>query len=153
MSGFRFEGGRELDAALRNLSKATARNVGRRALTTAAEPIAAKARVLAPKDEEDLESAIKVGKAIASFQRQGNRGDIVTVFVGIDESVDKRLHIYAEEQEEGNPDRGMAAQPYMRPAWDSEKEKAVERIAPELWAEIEAANARAARKRARRGQG
>lgn len=148
---FKFEGGKDLEAALLNLStKATARNVGKRGLTKAAEPIAAKARLLAPKDEHDLESAIKVGKAIGAFQRDGNRGDYIAVFVGIDESVDKRLHIYAAEQENGNPDRQLEAQPYMRPAWDSEKGKAVELLAPALWEEIAAANARSARKAARK---
>lgn len=148
---FSFEGGKDLEMALMNLSsKATARNVGRRALTKAAEPIAAKARLLAPKDEHDLETAIKVGRAIAPFQRDGNRGDYIAVFVGIDESVDKRLHIYAAEQENGNPDRQMEAQPYMRPAWDSEKGKAVDLIAPALWEDIAATNERAARRAARR---
>lgn len=150
---FKFEGGKDLEAALMNLAtKATARNVGKRGLTTAAEPIAAKARLLAPKDEHDLESAIKVGKAIGAFQRDGNRGDYIAVFVGIDESVDKRLHIYAAEQENGNPDRGMEAQPYMLPAWLSERQNAVKLIGPALWGEIVSTNERAARKAARRAK-
>ena len=150
MTSFKFEGGKELEAALMSLGKTvTARNVGARALKLAADPIAVKALVLAPKDERDLEQSIKVGKAIAAFQRDGNRGDYVATFVGIDESVDKRLHIYAAEQENGNPDRGMKAQPYMRPAWDSEKHKAVDRVAPALWDEISKAAARAAKKAAR----
>lgn len=148
---FKFEGGKDLEAALMNLAtNATARNVGKRALTKAAEPIAVKAKILAPKDEGDLEEAIKVGKAVAPYQNDGNRGDYIAVFVGIDASVDARLVIYAEEQEDGNPARNLEAQPYMRPAWDSEKGKALERIAPELWADIEQTNARAARKAARR---
>lgn len=153
VTSFKFEGGKELEAALMELAtKATARNVGRRALTTAAEPIAARARELAPKDEHDLEQSIKVGKAIAAFQRDGNRGDYIAVFVGIDESEDQRLHIYAAEQENGNPARNLEAQPFMRPAWDSEKGKAVDRIAPALWDEIAKANARAARKAARKAR-
>lgn len=153
MTDFKFEGGKELEAALMALSsKVTARNIGTRALKKAADPIAAKARILAPKDEHDLEQSIKVGKAIAAFQRDGNRGDYIATFVGIDESIDRRLHIYAAEQEHGNPARGLEAQPYMRPAWDSEKTKAVDRIAPELWNEIVAANARAARKAERKAK-
>jgi HK97 gp10 family phage protein len=145
---FRFEGGKELEAALRALGKtATARNVGIRALKIAAEPIAEKARLLAPKDERDLEQSIKVGRAISAFQRDGNRGDYIATFVGIDESVDKRLHIYARIQEEG--DAANPPQPYMRPAWDSEKHKAVDRMAPALWEEIAKANARAAKKAAK----
>lgn len=153
MSSFKFEGGKELEAALMNLgSRVTARNVGRRALTKAAEPVAAKARLLAPKDEHDLEHSIKVGKAIPAYQRDGNRGDYIAVFVGIDASVDERLVIYAAEQERGNPARNLEAQPYMRPAWDSEKGKALDRIAPDLWDEITAANARAARKAQRKAK-
>lgn len=148
---FSFEGGKDLEAALMSLgTKVTARNVGKRALTKAADPIKVKAQLLAPKDEGDLQESIKVGKAVAPFQNDGNRGDYIAVFVGIDDSVDSRLVVYAAEQEKGNPARHLEAQPYMRPAWDSEKGKAAERIAPELWDEIEKASARAARKAARR---
>lgn len=148
---FKFEGGKDLEAALMNLAtKVTARNSGTRALTKAADPIKVNAKLRAPKNEGDLQEAIKVGKAVAPYQNDGNRGDYIAVFVGIDASVDKRLVIYAGEQENGNPARNLEAQPYMRPAWDSEKGKAVDRIAPELWADIEQTNARAARKAARR---
>jgi hypothetical protein len=104
--------------------------------------------MLAPKDEMNLEQSIKVGpRAIAQFRRSGTRGDYVAVFVGIDESIDARLHIYAPAQENGL--KNMPAQPFMRPAWDSEKFQAVDKIAPELWAEITKTTARAQRKAAR----
>lgn len=152
MSKFAFVGGKELEAAIAQLGKvATARNIGRRALTKAGQPIADLASELAPKDEGDLGTAIKVGKAVRPFQKDGNKETEVSVFVGIDQNVDRRLFIYAGEQEHGNPDRGMKAQPFMAPAWDAEKGKTVDRIAPLLWEEIAKAAARAARKRARGG--
>lgn len=147
MTSFKFEGGKELEAALFDLGKATAKNVARRVLRKAADPIVTKARMLAPKDEGDLEKSIKAGRAIGRFQRAGNRGDEVSVFVGIDESIDRRLRIYAGVQERGNDNN--RPQPYMRPAWDAEKYKSVDRIAPELWDEISKAAARAAKKAGR----
>lgn len=148
MTSFKFTGGKDLEAALQKLGKtATARNVGLRALKIAAEPIAERARDLAPKDTRDLEESIQVGRAISAFNRAGNRGDYIATFVGIDESVNARLHIYAEAQEFGTEKK--PAQPYMRPAWDSEKHKAVDRMAPALWDEIAKANARAAKKAAK----
>lgn len=167
-TSFKFEGGRALEAALRQLSKATARNVAKRALKKAADPIASKARQLAPKDKGNLEKAIQVSdKAKVGSRGWSNRGDWVTMFVGINGNVlppkDSKTRMNKRKsrflQSGGGVaaysifvERGtgsMKAQPYMRPAWDAEKGKSVERIAPELWDEISKAAARAARKGAK----
>lgn len=169
MVSFKFEGGRELDAALKGLEKVTARNVATRALKKAAVPIRDKAKQLAPKDKGNLEAAIKIGTK-ANFGRGSFRsfGDWVNVFVGIDGSVlppkdsktkkNKRktrflqsgggVAAYAIFIEMGTD--SMKAQPYMRPAFDTEKENALALIKPELWNEIAAQAARAGRKAARR---
>lgn len=99
-------------------------------------------------DEHDLEKSIKVSDRAVKGYRTGNR-DIAEVFVGIDESQDRRLRIYAGEQENGNQARNMPAQPYMRPAWDAEGPRTVERVAEPLWEQIGKAGARAAKKRAK----
>lgn len=140
-----FKGGKELEAALGELaSQATRKNVAKRALRKAGEPIRAEWERLAPEDEGDLKRAIKVGEAIRGY-RTG--GDVVTQFVGIDESQDRRLHIYAEVQEFGNGNH--PAQPAGRPAWETKKQEAMDRLADDLWAEINQAAQRAARKAAR----
>lgn len=143
-----FKGGRELEAALRDLGKkATAKNVARRALRKAAEPIREEWEQLVPEDQGDLKRSIKTGGAIRQFQSRANRGDVVTEFVGIDESQDRRLHIYAEVIEFGN--ESHPAQPAGRPAWEGKKQEAFDRLADDLRVEIDKAAARAARKAAR----
>jgi HK97 gp10 family phage protein len=145
---FKFEGGRELEQSLSELAtRATKVNVARRALRRAAEPIREEWERLVPVDQGDLKRSIKVGRAIKAYQRAGNRGKAVTEFVGVDESEDRRLHIYAEVIEFGN--ESHPAQPAGRPAWESKKDEALERIANDMREEIMKAAARAARKTAR----
>lgn len=143
----KFSGGRDIERALKDLaSNATKRNATLRALNHAAEPIRDEATRLAPEDRGELKASIKIGKAISAFQRM-SKGDVVVTFVGIDESINKRLHIYAEIDEFGRV--GQEPQPYMRPAWEQEKMTALDRLGPALWIEIDKAAERAARKAAR----
>jgi len=143
-----FQGGRELDQALADLGKrATAVNVGRRALRKAAEPIRDEWVRLAPEDQGDLKQAIKIGNAIKSENRRGNRGQTISQFIGIDESQNRRLHIYAEVQEFGSDSN--PAQPAGRPAFDSKVQESIDRLGADLWSEINKAAERAARKTAR----
>lgn len=147
----KFEGGKELEKALMDLGKkSTAKNVARRALTSAGEPMRAMAAQKAPVDEGDLRSSVKIGRAVGSFQRMDS-GDRVVTFIGIDESIDKRLHIYAAVQEFG--DSKTPAQPYMRPAMISKAQEFFSILGKELWREIESASARAAKKALKFGKG
>ncbi len=146
-----FKGGRELEAALKNLGdKGAARRTAERALKLAAQPIRDDWERRVPEDEGDLKRSVKIGRAIKSFQRT-SRGDVVKTFVGIDESQDPRLHIYAEVQEFGSGN--VEAQPAGRPAWESQKFVALNRLADDLRAEIAKTAERAARKRARAARG
>lgn len=144
-----FKGGKDLERALSELaSKATRKNVARRALRKAAEPIQREWERLVPEDEGDLKRSVKIGKAVKGIHRKANRGDAVTEFVGIDESEDRRLHIYAEVIEFGN--ESHPAQPAGRPAWESKKFEALDRLGDDLGDEIDKAAARAARKAAKK---
>lgn len=144
----KFSGGRELEAAFRALGdKGAARRAANRGLQRAAEPIRDRWEELVPVDQGDLKKSIKIGKAIKGFQAPANRGDVVTTFVGVDESQDARLHIYAEVQEFGN--ESNPAQPAGRPAWEQEKMTAFDRLKEDLWDEISKTAARQARKRAK----
>lgn len=168
MSKFRFEGGKALEKALRDIGKqATARNVATKALKAAAEPIATKARALAPRDKGNLQESIKVAaKANYGRGRKGrSRGDTVYAFVGIDGSVlppkdaktrrSKRKNrflqagggvaAYSIFKEYGTS--SMPAEPFMRPAFEMTKQAAVDAIAPALWDEIAKAAARAAKRK------
>lgn len=142
-----FKGGLEIEAALKALGdKGAIKRTAERALKRAAEPIRDKAKELAPKDERHLEESISIGRAIQAFQRTSS-GDVVRTFVGIDESKDARLHIYASVDEFGT--ESHPAQPYMRPAWEAEKMTAFNLVKDTLDEEIIKTAARQARKRAK----
>lgn len=138
----------ELDANLKSLGdRGAIRRTSERALKLAAEPIRADWEHLVPVDKGDLRASIKVGRAIKSEQKRGNAGSLVTTFIGIDESVNKRLHIYAEVQEFGTS--RVPAHPAGRPAWEANKGKTIERIGQTLADEIVKTAGRQARKAAK----
>lgn len=167
----RFEGGKELEKALGELtSQVTRKSVARRALRAAADPIRNVAKARVPVDSGRLRDAIGVrnkrrSTAFRDLARLSFRtfGDMrmakgfsdkaveVEVAVFGSRSRHKRtnkptgLLVYAEVQERGN--EFVPAKPYMRPAWDSEGGmKALERIIAALRIEIDKAAARAAKK-------
>lgn len=142
----RIEGLRELDHALGELPKATARNVLRRVLKKAAEPTLSAMEAHAPRDTGWTAGSI----AISSTLNRSNRGDVkregkafAEVYVGSDRG---SAAVFQEWGTVNQP-----AHPYMRPAWEGTKERALEIIGKELGSEIEKAAARLARKLARSG--
>lgn len=141
-----FEGGKDLEKAFQDLGAAASKRLATRALKKVAEPIRDKAKQLAPKDQRDLEESIDIGtRAVGSVSRPGP--DEARVYVGIDESGNRRLHIYAEVQELGSSKQ--PAQPYFRPAWNSEGPKVPERLGPLVWDDLERTAKRQAKKAAK----
>jgi HK97 gp10 family phage protein len=142
----RVEGLRELKAALDELPKATGTNILKRALTEAGQPVARDAAAAAPDDPEtggyDLRTSIKVGTRLSRRQRKRLRKESkVEVYIGAGPLPQAHL------QEFGTAHHGP--QPFMRPAFDSNKRGMVEAIKASLWREIDKARARLARKSAR----
>lgn len=174
----------ELDAGLGDLTKATARNVLKRVLLAAGQPMADAARALAPlgsKAEGDdhpgrLKASIgvsaKVGtkagsseyaqalaaglpktEAVAALKdaRRAAQGDqaFAAAYVG-----PAKTAFYAHLVEFGSI-HNRPPQPFMRPAWESNKMAALEVIKSQLGAEIkkaaDRARARAARLLAKSG--
>ena len=161
-----FEGGRELERALAQVEKAATRKAtALRALTKAAEPIAAKAESLAParttgsdvrkvgpkgakrtitREKGALKSHINIGPRLSKRQAAANRK------MG---KADVEIHVGTRDrigrlQEFGTSD--TAAQPFIRPAWDSEGgTRAMDRIGEFMWSEIEKATARQAKRKAK----
>lgn len=150
-------GFRELEAALAELPKATARNVLRRTLIKAGQPIADEASRLAPVDTGKLAGRIvvsakiknKVGnaeysaalraelgkQAAVSALRQARRdakgqGSFAEMFVGPARGVLRYAHLV----EFGTVK--MPPQSFMRPAWDAKKRDALDIIRRELGTEI-----------------
>jgi HK97 gp10 family phage protein len=142
----KIEGLRELDAALGQLPKSTARGVLRRILKEAGEPIARAARSRAPTEELFLRESIDVSTQLNDRQRSlhRERGGLAfqEMFVGTNDPA-------GTQQEFGN--RRHGAQPFMRPAWDATKRPTLDLIANSLWTEIEKTAQRVA-KRAAKGK-
>lgn len=145
----RVEGVRETLTALREFPKATGRNVLRRALKTAAEPVAILARNLAPVDEANLARSIVVSTQLTRSQRRAApKQNEVEVYVGPARGAamgtTRYALNYASFQEFGTIK--AAAHPYMRPAWDRAQPIVMTILARELRVEYEKAALRLSRK-------
>lgn len=168
----RFDGARELQAALQSLGReATQKASLRRALKKAAEPIAVAARANAPVRLGDLRDSIIVGTKVAggdvgtrafaaALRSGGTQAEAVTALrdarrgqSAVFMYVGPGQHPQAVLQEFGTVHH--VPQPFMRPAWDAEGMKTLDRLAAELWADIQRTARRQARRAARaaaRGQ-
>ena len=132
----------QLEQGLSELPRATGKNVLRRVLRQRGEPIAERARNLAPIDEGDLKDSIAVSTKLSRSQRRKRRKKAtVEMFVG------PGTHPQAITQEFGT--WFHPPQPFMRPAWAAEKGSILEDLSGDLWTEIDKAAQRIARKQAR----
>jgi HK97 gp10 family phage protein len=141
----RIEGLAEVQEALRRLPDATAKNVVRRVLKKRAEPIVESAQARAPVLTGGLKQSIKSGGQLSRRARAGHRKadpNDIELHIG-----PAPMHAKAIAAEFGTfKDR---PQPFMRPAWEGQKMGVIEGLKADLWAEIEKAAARLARKTAR----
>lgn len=169
MTKVKIEGLRELEESLKQLTKATGRATMRRALIKAAQPIVDHARRLAPVDTGHLKTNIiasarirnTVGHAEYSqtLRSGGSKAEAVTALrsarraanggntfaeIGVGPAVPTP---YAHLVEFGTVK--MPAQPFLRPAWDAEKDGALHTIADNLRIEIDKSATRARNKAAR----
>lgn len=151
----------ELDKALGELPKATGRNVLRRTLNKASQPIVKEAKRLAPVSTGALRDSItastrvknKVGSAeysaamrsglgkdaarqalISARRANKGQGSFAETFVGPARGGKWGVIRYAHIVEFGSSK--MSPKPYMRPAWDGNKDKALDIIKGELANEI-----------------
>ncbi len=136
---FKIEGLKELEEALKELPKATSRNVLIRALRRAAAPMAEDMMSRAPFLRGQLQRSITTGTKLSRRQRsQHQKVSAVEIFVGAGALVQ------AITQEFGTVNH--AAKPFARPAWDSNVRGAVNIIRDDVAEEIEKARQRLARK-------
>lgn len=134
---FEIEGLADLDEALKELPKATARNVLLRTLKDQAQAIADEGSRLAPRLTGKLAESYTVGTKLTKRQKMA-KGSDVEVYVG------PTSHPKSIQTEFGNVHQ--AAQPHLRPAFDSNVKNALNGIKDTLAAEIEKARQRLARK-------
>lgn len=141
-------GFRELERALSELPKATGKNVLRRVARGALQPMAEKARGLAPKDKGDLAASIQVSERRTKRVARINRFDKNTgVEMAMGPVSGDAVLNYATFVEFGTID--TAAKPYMRPAFDSGKNGMLDYVVTNLGREIDKAATRLAKKAAR----
>lgn len=136
-------GGKELEAALKQLPKATAKNVLRRALRNAAKPTVTAAKQMVPVGPTgNLKVSLTVG---ARFYKRGAKTPgTVEIFIGA--TTPKGYHAHLIEFGTVK----MSARPFMRPAWDSTKDAVLASISEELWKSL-AKSARTLARKAERG--
>jgi HK97 gp10 family phage protein len=165
----KIEGLQEIQAALQDLSKATAKNVVKRVLLKRAQPIVEAARTRAPVRTGRLRDSIiaqarggNAGKAAFAKAMQGgasraeagkaareaNRatGSTVEVVIGPHDGA-----FYASLVEFGT--EHSSPKPFMRPAWDAGKIKILDGVGDDMWAEIEKTLARQAKRLAKKAGG
>lgn len=159
------EGFEDLHKSLAELSRAAGNSVLRRSGVKAMEPMRALAQSLAPDDmkspDPDLESSIVIS-AGANLARQGRRalgevekGNRVNISMGPDAKLPrsptqgKKSSGYTRALVAEFGSRQQAPQPYMRPAFDRDKDALLTRLAAILRVEIERAIGRAQRRAAR----
>ena len=161
---------REIEKAMEGLTKAAGRGVLRRALFKVSEPLVEAMKTGAARDDGDLMKSITASTKLdrrqaARHKRQARAtGDKFAAEIFVGPSYDLGAggrHGHLVEfgtaphvnggQFAGTMHPGTKAQPFMRPAWDGGKDKLMNDLKAELWAEIDKAAARAARKAARAG--
>ncbi len=139
---FRVEGLSDLEDALSELSKATGKNVLKRALTNAGEPIAEDAARHARRRSGKLEGSYGVSTKLSRRQKSiHTKESAVEVFAGPGALVQAITEEFGTSQQ--------APHPTMRPAWDGNKMSALNSVKDGIAAEIDKAAQRAARKAAR----
>ena len=141
---FRLDGFAELDRALGQLPKATAKNVIKRTLKKAGNPILEAMESFAPKDTGYLAHSFGISFSLNPSQRRSARHEaksFAEVHIG------SRRQSFAAFHEYGTFE--MQPSPFMRPAWEANKDRALDIIKVELGGEIEKAAKRYAKKLAK----
>lgn len=160
LSGFK-----GVEAALAELPKATSKNVVKRAVIEAAQPMADDMKAKAPRDEGDLIEGISVTPQIVSaqagFSRRPGKQE-VRAFVGPNYKQGQpgfAPHAQLAEfgtgprmTKDGRSTGQMPARPFARPAYDGGKQGFIDRLGAALWTQIDKARARIARKNAKAGK-
>lgn len=138
-------GGKELENALKQLPKATAKSALRRALIKAAAPTETAAVAMAPRGATgNLQASIDIVTKVKPSQKKGGVRQGVDVYIGATTPPGYHAHLI----EFGRA--GVAARPFLRPAWDSTSRQVLESISAEIWAAL-AKSARTLARKAERG--
>lgn len=151
----RIEGAGDIERALAELARGTAKGVMRRSMKKSLTPVAQAAEGISP-------FAIAVTSKLTARQQRAARRDRgrskVVLYVGpVTQDGDGAPHAHLYEfgtgarvqSSTGRVTGSMMARPFMRPAWDAGKAVMLATLKREVWAEIEKTVERARRKAAR----
>jgi len=130
-----------------SMKKTAVRNALKKAALPIEDAARENARNIKMKSQEIADS-IKTSTSVKRSQRKKADRSRVTVYVG---STHPLSHLFefgtAQRFTERGAYRGfIPAMPFLRPAWDSNKKIALDRIGEELWKEIQKAARRLAKK-------
>jgi HK97 gp10 family phage protein len=145
--GLKLTGFRELHDGLGEFTKATERAILRRVGIAALKPFVDRAKQLAPVDDGNLRDSITAGVKLSSGAKKAAKQDPaqgVRVFAGT-------ANRNGVPREFGTVRSG--AEPFMRPAWASEKGAVLDGVINGIKPEIEKARKRAAAKAAKKLKG
>lgn len=145
MITFKLEGLEQTVSNLSDMTKATQRNVVKRVLLAAGEPVARDAAQIAPHRSGRLAFSITNSTQLTRRQSRGAKINEVETYIG--PAGGNGALNYASFVEFGTID--TPAEPFMRPAWESNRGIVLGLIHSGLQIEVERAAARAARKVAR----
>ncbi len=153
---FRIEGLKELDRALGQLPRATGKNVLRRVARKALEPIIEVAKGLVHEVSGDTRGSLAVSTKLSFTQKREHTSMFASKKSSIEMFAGAGPHNFVPQAvwEEFGVKRGKESikstpHPFLRPAWDGGKMRALNDIKKDLWAEIKKAADRVARKKAR----
>lgn len=132
------EGLRELEQAMEELTRATAKNQARKSLKSGGQVFADDWKSNVPRDQNHYYESIEVGTKLNKSQRRKHRKqDDVEMFVGSDDPA-------AIQQEFGNINH--PPQPSARESWERTRSKVLRKITDDLQENIGKAVQRARRK-------
>ena len=143
---FTVEGLSELKDAFTELPKATGKNVAKRVLTKRAQPILDDATRAAPVKIGNLKASITAGTKLSRRQKAltKNSKSYTEIYVGAGVNPQATMQEFGTSRDK--------PQPFMRPAWDANKQAILEGLKDDLWAEIRKAADRIAKKAARKSK-
>ncbi len=156
----KIEGAGDIERALADLARGTAKGVGRRAMKKTLQPVAQLAESLS-----GGKFKVAVTSKLSQRQARGARRDRgrskLVMYVGpVQEDGSHSPHAHLFEfgtaprfhAKSGKAVGAMPAQPFLRPAWDASTELMLATLRRETWKEIEKTLERAKRKAARAGK-
>lgn len=150
----KIEGAGDIERALAEMARGTAKGVMRRAMKTALEPV----RDDADNSEFEIAVTSKLSESQQAEARADRARDRLTLYVGpVQEDGSEAPHAIFPEfgtgprfhATSGKYVGAVMADPFMRPAWDANRAAVLAILRREVWTEIEKAVERARRKAAR----